>query len=174
MKAPLACEPMEGMMIADQSTRLSVEDRLDIQELLARYVWALNTGDADGVVACFTEDGYLEHQPEGRFVGRGRIREFLDQLWYSKPGWFIGRQHLANHFLITREGDGAARLKAYFSILQHNLDYRTSFVFGLGNWDNVCVKQDGVWLFKSLTVEKWLGDDVPWESESRARALGRA
>ncbi|MBO0682158.1 MAG: nuclear transport factor 2 family protein [Candidatus Dormibacteraeota bacterium] len=161
-------------MITDQSSKLSVEDRLDIQELLARYAWALNSGDADGVVACFTEDGYLEHQPEGRFVGHDRIREILDILWYSKPGWFIGRQHLANHVLITKEGENRARLKAYFSILQHNLDYRTNFVFGLGNWNNVCVKQDGAWLFESLTVEKWLGDDVPWSPENRARARGRA
>lgn len=161
-------------MIADQGTRPSVEDRLDIQELLARYVWALDTGDADGVVACFTEDGYLDHQPEGRFQGPERIRELLDHLWYGRPGWFIGRQHLASHLLITREGADTARLRAYFSILQHDMDYRRSFVFGLGSWNNVCVRRDGAWRFRSLTVEKWLGDGVPWDPATRERARGRA
>ena len=157
----------------EQRARLPVEDRLDIQELFARYCWALNTGDAEGVLACFTEDGYLDHQPQGRFVGHDAIREILADLWYGRPGWFIGRQHLANHFLIEREAEDRARVKAFFSILQHNVDYRTNFVFGLGNWNNVCVKRDGIWLFESLTVEKWIGDDIPWAGEARARA-GRA
>ncbi|HET6501721.1 MAG TPA: nuclear transport factor 2 family protein [Amycolatopsis sp.] len=150
--------------------RIPVEDRLDIMELFARYAWGLNTGDADAVVACFAEDGYLEHQPQGRFSGE-RIRDLLAQLWYDKAGWFIGRQHLANHFLMTPEGPDV-RVKAFFSILQHNLDYRTNFVFGLGNWDNLCTKVDGGWLFKSLTVVKWMGEEIPWVGEDRARAGG--
>jgi hypothetical protein len=154
----------------EQQVKLPVEDRLDIQELFARYCWALNTGDVDGVLACFTEDGCLDHQPQGRFVGQDAIREILADLWYGRPGWFIGRQHLANHFLIRPEGADRARVKAFFSILQHNVDYRTNFVFGLGNWKNVCVKRDGVWLFESLVVEKWIGDGVPWAGEARARA----
>jgi ketosteroid isomerase-like protein len=147
-----------------RTSKLSVEDRLDIQELFARYVWALNTGDVEGVLDCFTADGYLEHPPQGRFQGHDEIRKILADLWYSKPNWFIGRQHLANHFIITSDGD-KARVKAFFSILQHNVDYKTNFVFGLGHWDNVCVKQDGVWRFEALTVHKWIGDGVPWTGE---------
>jgi ketosteroid isomerase-like protein len=36
-----------------------VADRLDIHELLARYAWALDTGDLDGLVACFTPDAVV-------------------------------------------------------------------------------------------------------------------
>jgi hypothetical protein len=152
--------------------RLPAEDRLDIQELFARYAWALNTGDVDGVLACFAREGSLEHQPQGVFRGHDRIRVLLEDLWYSRPSWFIGRQHLANHFLITPEGQCRARVKAYFSILQYSVDYRTNFVFGLGNWDNVCVKENGTWLFQSLRVDKWMGEDVPWVGEARARSGG--
>lgn len=35
---------------------LSIEDRLALQDLIAAYSWALDTGDADGLVACFTPD----------------------------------------------------------------------------------------------------------------------
>jgi len=34
----------------------SVHDRLEIQDLYARYSWALDTGDTDGYVALFTAD----------------------------------------------------------------------------------------------------------------------
>ena len=158
--------------MAQENEKLPVEDRLDIMELFAKYAWGLNTGDADEVLSCFAEDGYLEHLPQGRFHGQD-IRKLLDDLWYGKPGWFIGRQHLANHFLMTREGDDV-RVKAFFSIVQHNLDYRTNFVFGLGNWDNLCTKRDGTWLFKAVTVCKWMGDEIPWAGDQRARSHPQA
>jgi hypothetical protein len=148
--------------------KLSAEERLDIIELFARYCWGLNTGDIEAVLDCFTEDGYLEHPPHGRCEGADNIRALLDDLWYSRPGWFAGRQHLANHFLITKEGEGRARVKAFFSILQYNTDYETHFVFGLGNWDNVCVSVDGRWLFESLTVYPWNQRRVPWVGDEKA------
>ena len=49
------------------------------------------------------------------------------------------------------------------------MDYRTNFVFGLGNWDNVCTKASGEWLFKSMKICKWMGEDVPWAGEDRAK-----
>ena len=45
----------------------------------------------------------------------------------------------------------------------------TNFVFGLGNWDNVCTKASGEWLFKSMKICKWMGEDVPWAGEDRAK-----
>ena len=48
-------------------------------------------------------------------------------------------------------------------------DYRRNFVFGLASWDNVCTKASGEWLFKSVRVVKWMGDDVPWTGDERAR-----
>ena len=152
----------------DSNAKLSVEDRLDIQELFARYAWAIDTGDIDAVLACFAEDGYLDHLWQGKLQGAAAIRRAFEELWYNRPSWWIGRQHLANHFLITREGEGA-RVKAFFSILQYNVDYRTNFVFGIGTWDNFCVKRNGQWVFKSVYINAWTGPDkVPWAGEERA------
>ena len=148
--------------------KLSAEERLDIIELFARYCWGLNTGDADAVLDCFTPDGYLEHPPHGRCEGPENIRALLEDLWYSRPGWYAGRQHLANHFLIDRLADDRARVRAFFSILQYNTDYESHFVFGLGNWDNVCVKLEGRWLYESLTVQPWNHRRVPWVGDERA------
>lgn len=38
---------------------LTPEDRLDILDLMARYAWAIDTGDTDAYVACFTPDAVL-------------------------------------------------------------------------------------------------------------------
>ena len=54
--------------------KIPVEDRLEIQELFAYYAWGLNTGDADEVVACFTDDCEFEHLPQGIFRGHDQLR----------------------------------------------------------------------------------------------------
>ncbi len=100
---------------------------------------------------------------------RLELRVLLDHLWYAKPGWFIGRQHLASHFVMTPMGELQMHVKAYSPILQHNPGYRRNFVFGLASWDNVCAKASGEWLFKSVRIVKWMGEDVPWVGGARAK-----
>ena len=41
---------------------LSIEDRIALQDLIAAYSWALDTGDAEGLVACFTEDCVMSEE----------------------------------------------------------------------------------------------------------------
>ena len=41
---------------------LSIEDRLGLQDLIANYSWALDTSDAEGLVACFTEDCVMSEE----------------------------------------------------------------------------------------------------------------
>jgi len=165
----------EAAMARSPDHKLAVEDRLDIQELFARYAWALDLGDSDGVLDTFTEDGCLDHLWQGKLEGREAIGKALQELWYDRPSWWYGRQHLANHFLITRDEDGdgqGARAKAFFSIVQYNVEYRTNFVFGIGTWDNRCVRDvDGVWRFRLVQVNAWTdATQVPWQGEKRFQA----
>jgi hypothetical protein len=154
--------------------KIPVEDRLEIQELFAYYAWGLNTGDEEQVLSCFTEDASFEHQPQGIFHGHEQIKILLSHLWYDKPGWFIGRQHLANHFILTPLGEQEMHVKAYSTLVQYQVDYKRNFVFGLANWDNVLTKASGEWLFKSMRIHKWMGDDVPWVGDDRAKINGPA
>jgi hypothetical protein len=149
----------------DTPAKLSVEDRLDIQDLFAKYAWAIDLADAEAAVACFTEDAYFDHLWQGRVQGKDAILRNLKELWYDRQSWWFGRQHLFNHFLMTPE-DRGARVKSFFQIIQYNVDYGTNFVFGIGTRDDFCVKQNGAWLFKSLHVNAWTGrDHVPWKGE---------
>lgn len=153
----------------DLKNKLPVEDRLDIQELFARYSWALDLGDAEGVLACFTEDCLFDHLWQGHVRGRENIIRALEELWYERPSWWVGRQHLFDHLLIERRDDSTARVRSFFSILQFNVYYRRNFVFGIGTRDDICVKQEGIWLFKELHVNAWReADEIPWQGERRA------
>ena len=40
-------------------TKPGIEDRVAIQDLIAKYCWALDTGDVESFVACFTADAVI-------------------------------------------------------------------------------------------------------------------
>ena len=73
----------------------SAEDRLEIQELYARYSWALDTGDTEGYVALFTPDAEAtEETREGGLEvrkGHDEIRKLV--LKFHKRVDFPGHQH---------------------------------------------------------------------------------
>jgi ketosteroid isomerase-like protein len=149
-------------------TKLSVEDRLDIMDLIARYYWALDLGDAEGAAACYAEDGYLDHLWQGKLVGREAIARAFNELYYDRPSWWFARQHRLNNVIVDKAGDGA-HVKAMFSILQHNVYYRTNFVFGLGTVDIELGRHDGEWRFEAFKVNAWITpEDVPWQGDRRA------
>lgn len=149
-------------------SKVSLEDRVDIMEAMARYAWALDTGDLDGYTDCFVEDGWIEHHPPGRCEGRAGIRELTDFLWYTHPDHYLGRQHRMSQIIMTPE-NGDVRVKAFWSILQHRVDTNQEIVFGLGTWDALwTLCPDGEWRLKTLFVDIWRDDHVPWVGDKRA------
>ena len=148
--------------------KISVEDRLDLQDLIARYAWALDTGDVEGYLDCFFEDGWIEHDPPGLCKGRDEIRKLTEFLWYEHPFNYLGRQHRLSQVLMAPEPDGV-RIRAFWSILQHDVFTDENFVFGLGLWNALAARDsDGEWRLKSLIVDIWRGQNVPWVGDARA------
>ena len=98
-------------------------------------------------------------------VRRKQILENLKELWYHRQHWWLGRQHLFQHFLMTPTAEGA-RVRSMFQILQFNIEYGTNFVFGIGTRDDMLIREDGVWVFKKLLVNAWRSlEDVPWKGD---------
>lgn len=148
--------------------KVSIEDRLELQDLIARYAWALDTGDVDGYVECFFEDGWIEHHPPGLCKGREAIRKLTEFLWYENPANYLGRQHRMSQVLMSPEA-GGVRVRAFWSILQHDVFTDQNFVFGLGRWNALAARdRDGEWRLKTLEVEIWRGREVPWVGDQRA------
>lgn len=148
--------------------KVPIEDRIEIEELMARYAWALDTGDREGYVSLFTEDGWIQHWPQGRCQGRDAIRGLTDSLWYSRPNHYLGRQHRMSQVIMTPEEDDV-RIRCFWSILQHDVETSKCFVFGLGTWNTLVTRDvDGEWRFREVDVDIWRGDGVPWVGEQRA------
>jgi 3-phenylpropionate/cinnamic acid dioxygenase small subunit len=156
-----------------QAGKVSIEDRLDIHDMIARYAWALDTGDVDGYCACFTDDAWIFHGPDGKLQGRAGLKQLTEQLWYAKPDHYLGRQHRMSQVLLSYEG-ADIRIKAFWSILQQRVATGECFVFGLGTWDGLATKVGGEWQLKSLYVDIWRGRNVPWVGDARAGETTKA
>jgi len=151
--------------------KVALEDRVEIEELMARYAWALDLGDFEGYAACFTEDGWLEHWPQGRCIGREGLKRATDSLWYDEPYHYLGRQHRMSQILMTpEEGERpGVRIKCFWSILQHDVVTYENRVFGMGTWDTLAVKDaDGEWRLAQVYVDLWINGQVPWVGDQRA------
>ena len=151
-----------------EAEKPTVEERLDVMELFAKYCWTLNTGDEDGYIALFSEGGWVDHKPQGRCQGPEAMRNLLHQIWYGTPHAYLGRQHLPNNFLITREGD-AIRAKVYWTITRLEQSFNQFYLFIQGNWDALCVQEGGQWKFKELTATHWFRETAPWVGDPKVR-----
>lgn len=146
---------------------LSALDRLEIQELYARYAWGIDLADEDMALSAFTQDAWFDHLWQGRVQGHDAIRENLHSLWNDRQHWWYGRQHLMNTLIMDPDEEpGEVAVRCFFQILQFNVDYGTNFVFGIGTRRDHCTKREGCWRFDSISINAWRAmDQVPWKGE---------
>jgi hypothetical protein len=139
---------------------LTVEDRLEIQDLIARYCWATDTGDAEARGATFTPDGIFDGWI-GILNGRAAIADHLASGWRSAKDSQSGSRGRMQHWVTNLwiDGDGKkATARCYFVLIVGKRD--EAHMTGMGQYRNDVVKTDGGWLFEKMTVSDWPGAEV--------------
>ncbi len=135
---------------------LTVEDRFAIQDLVARYSWALDTGDIDGLIACFTPDArVIEEVFEDPDIWEGHegIRHISEH--YRNAANFPGRQHHTSQLQVNGDNEACdARSFVFVTECHGEPPYLLRFA---GYYEDKIVKQDGQWLFKERTIRLWDG-----------------
>ena len=112
------------------------EERALIENLQARYLFALDFKDHDLYVTTFTPDGILD-------VGNGAVvgREAIKAAVANMPG---GRHHITN-LVLRIDGDRATGRAAWMHTGK-NAEGRM-MIGGFGHYEDDFVKVDGEWLF---------------------------
>jgi uncharacterized protein (TIGR02246 family) len=129
---------------------LTADDRFAILDLMARYAWAIDTGDVEAYVACFSPDAVLSMRGVPN-RGHDAIRTYVTGV-ENRPD-FPGRQH--HHDEVRIEGDGErCSVKSYSTISQRFEDGETKIVFA-GIYRDVVVKLDERWLFAERHWDVW-------------------
>lgn len=128
-------------------------DQLEIQELVTRYNRAIDRGDVDGWVGCFTPDGAFDGVL-GRKEGAAALRAFAQELTDGPEGErFRPMRHWTTNFVIDHDGDAdTARMRADHLLVRPRGSDGVELVLTAVYRDRLR-RIDGRWLFSERVVE---------------------
>jgi uncharacterized protein (TIGR02246 family) len=134
------------------------EDRIAVEDVMARYVWAVDSLDADGYVAVFTEDAVIDSngsiskgREEIRKIVTGLIKRRDDNKAKGLPT--ANLYHVVSNVRITFPKPGEAVHHSYWQTVRRDKDGRM-IAAAMGRSEDRLVKRSGKWLIQSraLTV----------------------
>jgi hypothetical protein len=171
--------------VGEQETRMQVydeqyaADRAAIEDLMARYLFALDYNDMDSFIAMFTDDAAFEFA-RGRVEGRDTIletvkafKERIGTVYKDEDGNPAILRHVLAHTAIRVEGNRAWTRAQWFEMANDGPG-KTLKMGTFGIYEDELRKVDGRWLFSSRRI---LNDFLPGREsgpENPIRGLDRA
>ena len=132
--------------------RLGVEDRLEIQELYARYALTIDTGDAEGWANTFTPDGVFNNSSRGREA----LVQFVHDWRANRSG--ANRRHWYSNLILT-PASGGVRGSVYMMLL--DVGTRPPAPVNSYLYDDLLVKTQNGWRFQSRVLKSDLPPAAP-------------
>lgn len=145
----------------DGFNSVSTLDRLKVMDRMASYSWALDSGNVEAYLDCFTADAVLRHPKRdgspGEFVGEAGIRSFVEPGFAQRPTQTYGHQHHFNAIRLSAEGDDI-RVAAYAIIFRHEF-HRQYWPRGsswrMGTWHTLMRAVGDTWKIADVDVRMW-------------------
>jgi uncharacterized protein (TIGR02246 family) len=127
--------------------KLDVSDRIEIEELLARYCHRVDHDDAEGWAALFTPDGSFEVLGAMRLQGTEQLRTMPGIV--STQGSGKWRHQITSIATEVGAEPGTARLQAYGLVT----DWRDgNKLMAFTDYDMNLSRVDGTWRIKTLVA----------------------
>lgn len=138
------------------SFALTAADRLDIQEVIARYAWSLDTGDEEAFVDCFAREGELVwdvFETPDRWRGSVELRHFI--AYFRGRPESAGRQHhISNIVIMSTPGGATARSYVAVALRQGDGPHLLNV---MGYYEDELVREDGRWCLSRRVIRDWNG-----------------
>jgi hypothetical protein len=133
------------------------EDRAQIEDLMARYLFAIDYNDWDSYVETFAPDGELEFA-SGTSKGRPAIKamvakfaEGIGRFYHTEDGKPAKLRHVILQSVIRVEGDHAWARSLWLEMANHGPgDTMKMGTYGI--YEDSLVKVNGQWLFSKRRV----------------------
>jgi ketosteroid isomerase-like protein len=133
------------------------DDRAEIENLSNKYMVAVDSGDIETVMSTWAEDGVLEWV-FGVEHGKAAIRKAMSGFGGARPvnipegatSRARTRHQIINH-VIDVTGD-TATTTAYWFALTNNTPQKDVQLLYFGHYEDILVRVNGKWLFKSRKV----------------------
>jgi len=132
------------------------QDRVAVEDVMARYVWTVDSLDADGYVAVFTDDAVID--ANGNISkGRDEIRKIVTSLIErrddnkAKGLAAANLYHVISNVRITFPKPGEALHQSYWQTVRRGKDGAMTAA-AMGRSEDRLVKRSGRWLIQSRTL----------------------
>jgi uncharacterized protein (TIGR02246 family) len=145
-------------LVTAQGNLGTYEDRVAVEDAMARYVWAVDSLDPEAYVAVFTEDAVIDSNgsistghDEIRRVVTGLIQRRDDNQAKGLPASNL--YHVISNVRITFPKPGEALHQSYWQTVRRDKDGKMAAA-AMGRSEDRLVKRNGKWLIQSrkLTV----------------------
>jgi hypothetical protein len=160
----------QGARSAAKSTTLTAMDRIEIQQLVARYGYALDTGADNGYAYAdlFAPDGVFVGMNQGEKGRSYRGRETLAALARGGQRGPNFVSHFITNMLIEPSPEGAVG-RQYAVVMDIGENNKPSSISHGGHYDDVYVKTAAGWRFKSRVF--YASESGPDPKQLRSRPL---
>jgi len=153
--AVIALLLLPALVVAQESLG-TYEDRIAVEDVMARYVWAVDSLDADGYAAVFTADAVIDSngsisrgRDEIRRIVTGMIQRRDENRAKGLPAPRL--YHMVSNVRISFPKPGEAVHGSYWQTLRRDQDGRM-IIAAMGRSEDRLVKQNGRWLIRSRTL----------------------
>ena len=167
MKLMQICAALAGllMMAGSAGAADSMEDRVAIEQLWAKYAQALDTADAELYASLFTPDAYIEvdgtpykgHDAIVAMVRNIRQKLGIDQVTKDSHGRPWGPiRHLLSNLSVDLKGDHATSESYWTEIITNGKNAQgvgnPPSVLKMGRYEDELVKKNGKWLYNRRII----------------------
>jgi SnoaL-like domain len=140
---------LEQAVAAAEIDLARLRDVDELENLAGAYGHYVDKSRQDDIADLFAADGVVEILGRGVFIGQDRVREYMHNLGpvNGRPGALFNHMHVQPVVDVAPDGATAhvrSRLFVMFGIVPSNAQW------GSGVYENVAVKEAGVWKFKYL------------------------
>ena len=146
------------VLVTAQESLGTHEDRIAVEDVMARYVWAVDSLDADGYVAVFTNDAVIDSNgsiSKGHAEIRKIVTGLIERSDANKAKGLPAANlyHVISSVRITFPKPGEAVHQSYWQTVRRDKDGRMTAA-AMGRSEDRLVKRNGKWLIQSrkLTV----------------------
>jgi hypothetical protein len=144
------CMPVQSR---DSEAVRQLADRAAIEEVMQKYVWSVDSLDADGYVSVFTADAEIDsngtiekgHDAIRKVVTGLLARQAANRADGKPPG---NLYHVISNERISFQSPTEALYQSYWQTMRKGTDNRY-VAGGFGRSEDRLVKRDGKWLIKS-------------------------
>lgn len=142
--------------VSDMATL--AQDRMAIEDILRRYVRALDDSDLDAYLATLTDDAKFV-SAEGSYAGKEAIRRYVEPVMHSrkKRREAEGAQATATHHVVTNQSiefndRNSAVVRAYWMFVVAHGANKPMSIESMGSSEDYLIRKDGKWLIRERRV----------------------